>query len=445
MFQAPTAPAPTPTAPVLPPTTPPPAPLTPPTRRASRVPLVVLVVLVILVALGVGGYFAYGAWQQATNPQGVVEAAMAASAKITSAHMAFTADATITPAALPSGRAAAAPITFNLVMEASYVADPANPQVDGTFSLTMPAGTLGPLPVSPTISVRKKTADAVFVRVDQLPPLPFFDLSSLAGQWVKVDLSELQERYGISLQPNALTPQRPQEEQLRRLYHDYPFLAVSRLSPETVDAVLTDHLRFRLDPKRMKEFIVAASSELGDRAPTDDELEQYDEFVANNGPVVEGELWIGREDHFLRQLTADAAVDAKQQGKLAVRLRETITAINQSVAIEEPADAISLEEAMRRLQVPSAASFDRSIAVDNAGEVTQQYYAPDGSVEVDGSPDSDNDGLSNFREQLLGADYTQADSDGDGYPDGEEVARGYNPAGSGALTSQQQEILSRFR
>lgn len=48
--------------------------------------------------------------------------------------------------------------------------------------------------------------------------------------------------------------------------------------------------------------------------------------------------------------------------------------------------------------------------------------------------DSDNDGLTDIEEILLGAASSTADTDGDGYLDGSELINLYNPAGAGKLT-----------
>lgn len=49
------------------------------------------------------------------------------------------------------------------------------------------------------------------------------------------------------------------------------------------------------------------------------------------------------------------------------------------------------------------------------------------NVDIWANTDSDNDGLSNPREQELGTDMLNADTDGDGISDGDEVANGTNP------------------
>lgn len=406
-------------------------------------------ILVLLAALGVGGYFAYGAWQQASNPQGLVEEAMRAMSELKSASLMLEADLTLTPkAGAPKADTfGTGPTTMTFNMEASYVNDPANPQLDAVITFSLPTGAeLGPLggmTLNPKISIRKKTADVMYVRLEQLPPIPFFDLSKINGQWIKIDFAELKQKYGISFDANKQQANPEQADTIAKIYRERPFLKLARLAPENVDGVQTDHLRFTLDRENLIAFLKAAVEASGQEI-TDAQIQQVEELF-DQGLTATGELWIGKQDHFLRQLTGMMSTEVKDAGSVTANLRETFTGINQPVTIEEPVDSISLDAVMQQLQVPLAASVDQSIAVDASGEVIQQYYAPDGSVTVDGGLDSDDDGLSNFREQLLGSDYTKADSDGDGYSDAEEVGKGYNPAGTGALTPQQQEILSRFR
>jgi len=52
---------------------------------------------------------------------------------------------------------------------------------------------------------------------------------------------------------------------------------------------------------------------------------------------------------------------------------------------------------------------------------------------IDPNEDADGDGLTLAQEEQYGTDPNNPDTDGDGYSDGDEVAAGYNPAGSGSL------------
>lgn len=54
--------------------------------------------------------------------------------------------------------------------------------------------------------------------------------------------------------------------------------------------------------------------------------------------------------------------------------------------------------------------------------------------------DEDSDGLSEDLEKYYGTDPQNADSDGDGYNDGQEVANGYDPLGPGKLTKDRTDL-----
>lgn len=57
------------------------------------------------------------------------------------------------------------------------------------------------------------------------------------------------------------------------------------------------------------------------------------------------------------------------------------------------------------------------------------------------NPDSDRDGLSDIEEKKYGTDPLNQDTDGDGYLDGAEVMGGYNPLGTGKLTTKINSIV----
>jgi len=60
-------------------------------------------------------------------------------------------------------------------------------------------------------------------------------------------------------------------------------------------------------------------------------------------------------------------------------------------------------------------------------------------------PDDDSDGLCNYEETYWGSDFKNADSDGDGFTDGEEVLSGHNPvkAGPDDLLNEKGNLTER--
>lgn len=57
------------------------------------------------------------------------------------------------------------------------------------------------------------------------------------------------------------------------------------------------------------------------------------------------------------------------------------------------------------------------------------------TVNASGFKDSDNDGLNDEEEAILGSTPTSADSDSDNYPDSAELLSGYNPIGGGKISN----------
>ena len=86
-------------------------------------------------------------------------------------------------------------------------------------------------------------------------------------------------------------------------------------------------------------------------------------------------------------------------------------------------------------------AISRSDRIMTNNEITAQTESTASStatssireIDFNQATDSDKDGLSDLREEALGLDPHNPDTDGDGYLDGVEVVNGYNPKGSGKL------------
>ncbi|MEA1936926.1 MAG: FISUMP domain-containing protein [Patescibacteria group bacterium] len=60
-------------------------------------------------------------------------------------------------------------------------------------------------------------------------------------------------------------------------------------------------------------------------------------------------------------------------------------------------------------------------------------------AEIDKELDSDQDGLPDYIEEVLGTDLNNSDTDGDGYSDFEEMKNGYDPVSDGKYTEEEWE------
>jgi hypothetical protein len=63
---------------------------------------------------------------------------------------------------------------------------------------------------------------------------------------------------------------------------------------------------------------------------------------------------------------------------------------------------------------------------------------------INPNKDSDNDGLTDADEAKYGTNSNNSDTDGDGFKDGAEIASGYNPLGSGKMTTAQLALANKI-
>ncbi|HYC79609.1 MAG TPA: tetratricopeptide repeat protein [Candidatus Binatia bacterium] len=80
-------------------------------------------------------------------------------------------------------------------------------------------------------------------------------------------------------------------------------------------------------------------------------------------------------------------------------------------------------------------------------QLAQAYYNAAETIDakmVSEGQDTDADGLSNANEEALKSNLQDSDSNDNGVSDGDEVKAGYNPAGTGRLTSSQMQKFTRI-
>jgi hypothetical protein len=83
--------------------------------------------------------------------------------------------------------------------------------------------------------------------------------------------------------------------------------------------------------------------------------------------------------------------------------------------------------------------IEEDIDEDGLPNEWEEKYGFDPKDSKDGGQDPDFDRLTNKKEYEYGTDPKKADTDGDGFKDGEEVQRGYNPNGSGKISENNNQ------
>ncbi len=97
-----------------------------------------------------------------------------------------------------------------------------------------------------------------------------------------------------------------------------------------------------------------------------------------------------------------------------------------------------LSQSNSSMPIPSFSPVTTPLSVATPTPVAiQETVTPHPTVATpaDDTADPDSDNLTNAEERVYGTDPQKADSDDDGYKDGEEVRSGYNPLGPGKFDS----------
>lgn len=181
-------------------------------------------------------------------------------------------------------------------------------------------------------------------------------------------------------------------------------------------------------------FEYAARTSQGlEKLPADDERALRAIVAAWGSPV--GEAWIdARTGRFAKIVLASQVSGERVRG--VARATVVFSREGAPVAVDRPVDARDLDELL-------AGGPDKHLSL--AGERLRDERpagaeAPGGIASSSGrltdpgkAKDSDGDGLIDTQEFFYGSDAWNPDTDADGWNDGDEVKKGRDPAGAGAL------------
>lgn len=310
--------------------------------------------------------------------------------------------------------------------------DTANPKVLVSFNIKTDALPLAELAVGVELRVVDKV---IYAQLSEAPNLGFFDLSSVQNQWIKIDMEAIKKQFGSKQLDDQLAKiQENQElspEQIERLKTTFEqaeiFKITEKLASEKISGVDTYHYKFTVSQEGLKKFIITSSQIFQKRSLTETELAAFNKGFETMGPV-DGEVWIGKKDFFPYKITFElnvAETETSPAGKISSVF--SLKNFNQPMQIEAPAEAKSLQEITAEL-FGGLKGFSPTISLTptaSSTPVTQLSPSP--------NEDQDQDGLTDALETVYGTDPNKADTDGDGFKDGDEVEKGYNPNGEGKL------------
>lgn len=264
--------------------------------------------------------------------------------------------------------------------------------------------------------------EATYLKLDESPSFGLLNLADVVGKWFTVPA--LWDTGPVTREIRPLTGMIGQGDVFR---------SITRLADEEIEGRAVYHLQTKIAPAAFEDFVRSAVLGQGGNAG---EAEAAVVFVRSNITIDTLDLWVTKRGFDLYRMRAlgDARLSrfAPAHFIASVDLRRH----NHALTIAPPAATTT---SIETVLAPIGAKF--GIAGFETRTLTSQLPALPSiggtQVTLDGmaafSADTDRDRLSNLMEQVYGTDPLNPDSDADGYWDGDEVERGYDPMGSGNL------------
>lgn len=392
---------------------------TPPLQRKSKRWLLIPIFLIILTVAGVGGAYAYFAYQK--SPEHVMPKMFAAMREVDS--MSFSLEAIAQGTATKDEREGEFAVTGKLEGMTTFQKSPrmaTTLTISGTSSL-IEDGTSFAF----SSEQRMQGDEATYIYISEFPPLPIPMLGSFeefedvfTDRWIAVggtkaitDLLGADAAAKIDEIKDAGTPS---EQELVDAI-DKVGQALSQAATivgtgvEEINGKKSYRYAFTIDKDAFIDALYDISASDPEKYPEEDvdTLDQKTENLRN----LRGEIWIDAESYYINKLylTFDVASKNASVGTTAFTFTLLPAAYNLDVVVEAPEDAITLKQLMEEI-------FNAIMAKSRAMQA-----------------DDDADGLTLEEEQELGTDPANPDSDGDTFLDGAEVDGGYNPLGPGEL------------
>jgi len=327
-----------------------------------------------------------------------------------------------------------------------------------------------------------------FLKFYAMPTDFLFDLSSIDGQWIKLDIGELNNTVGEATAGlvdvgelvennignsglstiSALTTGLDYENNKEKINYLLKKIILSRpvnikiegaelvgLQPTKKISVSLNKVGIKKSWPYIKELIVM-STESEVVAEEEQLFLQAVESIDDSNPFVY--FWIGDDNYIYRSsfILSLNKVLGNNSSDYRFDLQADIL-LNDHNLVQEitiPSDGKTFTEIYNELvvgMIDNPVDFSETDYVDILNQYTNSDNYPqniqDRVLTYSNLPsimfenDNDGDGLSDGLEWILGTNIFAVDSDDDGYDDFQEINNQYNPNGSGKLPTEMADVL----
>lgn len=183
----------------------------------------------------------------------------------------------------------------------------------------------------------KNLNNKMYLRIEKLPEVPFFDLSSLNNVWVEFDLGDLEEEFGVD------QTEIPQQESLKQLFSLFQKDDVLTLSS------VEENIMFNSIPVHHYTFAVNENAFLETMKETNPDInkEDYQDFTMS--PL---ELWIGKEDYVIYKISSEVSFSILDGADYKMSFDINFSPLNEIPEIIAPENPDSIESIMERMFDP---------------------------------------------------------------------------------------------
>lgn len=199
----------------------------------------------------------------------------------------------------------------------------------------------------------KSIDQTIYFRLNKLPDLRIFDLSSLADYWFKIDVESIGESFGIENIDELMNKQKlssGQMEEMNQAFCQSEIIEVTKeLANEKVKEINAYHYEFLVDLDNLRNLIIETNEIAQGEPATEEEIVELDESLQTIKSI-NGEIWIGKKDLlpykiFLEIETKETDIYS-YAGQMTMAL--SLKNYNQPMQIEAP-PAVDLEEMLEEL------------------------------------------------------------------------------------------------
>ncbi|MFA6254190.1 MAG: hypothetical protein WC640_03005 [Candidatus Paceibacterota bacterium] len=339
-------------------------------KGVSRKLLVALILAILIFLLGVGGAFAYFRYfaSPVLTPDLVLQKMAANLPNIKSfeytgeikaeadASKYSNASTTMAPSALAIlNKKNDLSIKFSGVSDFQDVSKP-----KGSLSLTLSTNSFASGTVT-TLGFEIRTIDQIiYAKLTEAPNFGFITLDPLKNQWVKIDLAEvkqqLQSKIGnlsssTTIAVSTANKTNLTEDQINQIkqaiWQSKIVKVIAQLPDEQINGANTYHYQIALDREEIKKLILTITPIVQSRAPSADELKQFDQALAST-EFPNGEIWVGQTDFYPYKLLltpkVKSADGSTEVGQASIILM--FNNFNQPAAVDIPSPVKTVQEIM---------------------------------------------------------------------------------------------------